>query len=83
MVVIVVISIHRRRRGVAWRGCSPPPQLSRNLLHSVNFPERTIGNLGSFSDFALLIWAELLQPSKFLVFLRLCTYIPRSLRRLN
>ena len=46
--------------GVA--GGLQPPWLSRNLLHSGNFPEKTIGNLGRFSDFALLIRAELLQP---------------------
>ena len=39
-----------------------PPLLSRNLLQSGDFPERTIGNLGGFSDFVLLIRAELLQP---------------------
>ena len=38
------------------------PLLSRNLLDSGNFPERTMGNLGSFSDFALIIRVELLQP---------------------
>ena len=62
---------HRRRRGGCREGS---PQLSRNLLHSGNFPERTIGHMGSFSDFALLIRAEVLHPPlpKFLVLLRLC-----------
>ena len=43
---------HRRRRG------------SRNLLHSGNFRERAIGNLDNFSDFTVLIQAELLSPPK-------------------
>ena len=49
---------------------------SRNFLHSGNFPERTIGNLGSFSDLALLNREKLLQPPppKFLV-LRLWVYM--------
>ena len=36
-----------------------PPQVEQKLLHSGNFPERAIGNLGSFSDFALNIRAIL------------------------
>ena len=36
--------------GVA--GGMQPPYLSRNLLHSGNFPERTVGNVGSFTDYA-------------------------------
>ena len=44
-----------------FAGGLQPPYLSRNLLHSGSFHERTIGNFGSFSDFALPIRAELLQ----------------------
>ena len=47
--------------GVVEGDCSPF-QLGRNLLHSGNFPERTIGNSSNFSDFPLLIRAEMLQP---------------------
>ena len=34
------------------------------MLHFGNSLERTIGNLGSFSDFALVIRVELLEPPK-------------------
>ena len=45
------------------------PYLGINLLHSGNFPERTIGSSGSFLtvgqlQIALLSRAELLQPHK-------------------
>ena len=37
-----------------------PPELSIIQLHSGDFPERTVGNSVNFSDFTLLIQAELL-----------------------
>ena len=54
----------------------PPPYFGRNLLHSGNFSDRKIGDSGKFSDFALLIRAETLQPPKFLVLLRLWEALP-------
>ena len=56
-----------------------PPLLSRILLHSGNFPERTEGNSGNFSNVTLLIRADMLQPPKFLVLLRLCSHVYSSL----
>ena len=66
--VVKVISI---RKGVAGWAATPLPKLGRNLLHSGNFSERIIGNLGNFSDFALLIRAKVLQSPKLLVLLQL------------
>ena len=60
LFVKLVSSISVGERG-SREGCSPP-ELGGNLLHSGNFPERTIGNSGNFSDFALPIRAEMLQP---------------------
>ena len=54
-------TVVKRRRWGGGGGCSPF-KLGRNLLHSGNFPERTIGNSSNFSDFPLLIRAEMLQP---------------------
>ena len=49
--------IGRRRWG--GRGGPAAPFIGRNLLHSYNFPERTIGK---FSDITIFICGEMLQP---------------------